>query len=242
MESKFKFQKPVYPPKSTYLPKYMYPEDITINSDDFVPITTGKYYEILKFIMSKKKLLQFKNSDDDTVLHMILNNGELTETEKKDIIIKMVNLWSAPVDNKNKDGIRPIHLAKKLELVKFLISKKVNINSRDNNGFTPLHYTVMPEGKKCKSSTNNMLKNNKVTDTILSNVSTEVLNILKTTFKTYFDDILNIFKNDLVKIDDIEKDYSKILEGDDSLTSYKKNKYDSYKKILKQSRDEINFK
>ena len=242
MESKFKFQKPVYPPKSTYLPKYMYPEDITINSDDFVPITTGKYYEILKFIMSKKKLLQFKNSDDDTVLHMILNNGELTETEKKDIIIKMVNLWSAPVDNKNKDGIRPIHLAKNLELVKFLISKKVNINSRDNNGFTPLHYAVMPEGKKCKSSTNNMLKNMKVTDTILSNVSTEVLNILKTTFKTYFDDILNIFKNDLVKIDDIEKDYSKILEGDDSLTAYKKNKYDSYKKILKQSRDEINFK
>ena len=88
MESKFKFQKPVYPTKSTYLTKYIYPEDITINSDDFVPITTGKYYEILKFIMSKKKLLQFKNGDDDTVLHMILNNGELTETEKKDIIIK----------------------------------------------------------------------------------------------------------------------------------------------------------
>lgn len=243
MESKFKFQKPVYPTKSTYLTKYIYPEDITINSDDFVPITTGKYYEILKFIMSKKKLLQFKNGDDDTVLHMILNNGELTETEKKDIIIKMVNLWSAPVDNKNKDGIRPIHLAKNLELVKFLISKKVNINSRDNNGFTPLHYAVMPEGKKCKSSTNNMLKNMKVTDTILSNVSTEVLNILKTTkFKTYFDNILNIFKNDLIKINDIEKDVSKILAGDDNLTEYKKNKYDSYKKILKQSRDEINFK
>jgi len=236
------------PPQSIYVSKYVYPDDTSINNDNFISIMSGKYYEILKFIMSEKKLLNFKNGNDDTVLHIILNNKELSDMEKKDIVVKIVNLWGAPVDNKNKQGIRPIHLTKNLELIKFFISKKVNINSRDNNGLTPLHYAVMPEGKKCKNVSNNMLKNNKITDNLITNIIPDILNILKETkLNKYIRDIKTIFENDnsFENMDkNTDKDYTNLLLGDDVSLSINKKRmvYDEYNKILTQSTKEIDFK
>ena len=58
----------------------------------------------------------------------------------------LVYLLSMDYSSQNAFGYTPLHISAikgNLEIIKYLISKGVNVNCRSKNGFTPLHIAVI---------------------------------------------------------------------------------------------------
>ena len=154
----------------------------------FSQIVSGKYHDIKKMLIDEKASLAIYDAQYKTVLHYILENSELTNTEKYDLIKYVIEMKTL-IDTPDENGVRPLHLAcgqHNIKLIKLLLSKKAEINSKDNNYMSPLHYATMPKSISCKVLPKKELIKSNVQEK--PDIQTDKL----------FEDIFNIFKNDNV--------------------------------------------
>ena len=141
---------------NNYNPRYIIPDNnlsIDTISTISLKLTTGSIFDIKKTIIEEKSTLSFvDNTYKKSCLHYILINSELSNSEKFDLTKYVINL-GCPIDTPDINGVRPFHIAcmkQLIDVVKLLLSKKVEINSKDNNFLTPLHYAVLPNSESCK--------------------------------------------------------------------------------------------
>ena len=227
--------KPTYKPK----PNYNIPYDIPDNKPDeeYVQRITakalsGKYYYIKEELLKSNGNLLFQDEKTKkTIIHIILENSVLLNSEKYKLI-KLLFIHGAPIDYPDANNIRPLHLACKQQnekLIKLLCKKGADVNSRDINFQTPLHYAVLPEFTKCpekRKINKDDDQNNRMT--LISELIYEGLveTIKKNLLKNHYDIIYDIYNK--YPIDDIK--LSKFNEF--KLESLKNNNPQLYKQKL----------
>lgn len=153
----------------------------------FLKASSGRAFDIMASIIQERSLLNLLDQQNRSILHHILLNNDLSKDDKYDLIKKSVEL-GAPVDTPDIiKGVRPIHLAtgqQNRKVVRYLLSKKADPNSKTFNFMTPLHYAVIPENTICPANQNKTLIAD--TESSTQEFHTDLL------FKSVFD----LFKND----------------------------------------------
>ena len=149
-----KFQPP--PPPKTLL----YPQKQNNNEDEnyklkvskiFRTIDEGNIQEILAVLRTEKIGSNFTDSEGNTIIHHILLNKEISNSEAYNLISQLA-LKGIACDVKNNDGIVPLHLASKngnSKVCDLLLKKHVDLNQTDNNGYSSLFYALTPDTVVC---------------------------------------------------------------------------------------------
>ena len=121
-------------------------EDITTKL--FSIIETGNYQDINEAITSNSYDPKVFNDNGESIVHVLLNN-ENTNLSTKNIIniLRLLKTHNVAMNNRDKRGLRPLHLASKMQnndLIKFFLKEdtSTNVNVADINGQTPLHYAI----------------------------------------------------------------------------------------------------
>ena len=161
----------------------------------FLAASSGNYFKIFTMIKQERSLLNLVDTQNRTILHIILMNQDLSKNDKYNLIKALID-FSAPVDIPDFNGIRPLHMAagqQNREVVKLLIEKKAEVNSKTTTNYTPLHFAVTPESTECRI----LKKSQLIPDT----------NHVRQEFRTekLFDEVYKIFQNneDILKIQNI---------------------------------------
>jgi hypothetical protein len=140
-------QVPRYSSSKNYNANYI--SQPVINYDDidstYANFSTGEYEEILQIIQSNK-ILNFRNSEGETLIHAILKNpsSSLTEANVLEIIQLLVHK-NVSINAMNTYNQIPLHLASKkgyYDVIDYLISLKSDFDKIDNYGNAPIHYLV----------------------------------------------------------------------------------------------------
>lgn len=96
-------------------------------------------FEAVKYILDKINVnLDDKDKDKNYPVHYLLNNDNMKSSEKIILLDKFVN-FNYP----NNERKYPIHLVCEkgdIELVKYFIKRKINLECEDDNGWRPIHY------------------------------------------------------------------------------------------------------
>lgn len=134
--------KPVIPEKK--------PSDDLVNGL-FLVIADGNYFKIKEHLFTNSILMTSKNGSGESALHVILNNSNISNYEKKELI-QFAILKGSQVNSYDVNNITPLHLACKYqltEIVKILLEHGANPNSLDNQYKSPLHYAIIGENVDC---------------------------------------------------------------------------------------------
>lgn len=176
-------------------------------------ISTGKYFEIIKVISEEKSYLNILDTANRSVLHYILLNDELSNSEKYHLIETVIK-YGAPFDIPNIDGIRPLHLAcsqQNRKLVRLLLSKKAEVNSKDKKFLSPLHYATNPDTIQCNTDKKKLIISDKKTtvDFPIDELYDSVYEYVKNddTVLRYINHIASIFKNQFVYDEQKDTEY-----------------------------------
>ena len=129
----------------TSLNKNYIPDYNKIDTSEIYSIfTTSDYNEIMK-IIKNNSLFNIRDDDGSTLVHAIIENStNITEDQKKNIIIELMNK-NISISVMNKYNQNPLHYAAKngyYTIFKFLINNNANYKLIDNNGNSPLHYMI----------------------------------------------------------------------------------------------------
>ena len=110
--------------------------------------------KINEFTTTKKIPLDVKDTNDDTLLHIILkkNPEEVSELDKLKNIRQLSDVKSM-ITSPNKFGITPLHIAAMYQystIIDELCFPGMNVSPIDINHKTPLHYAFIGYVRKCK--------------------------------------------------------------------------------------------
>ena len=116
------------------------------NSKLFSIMQTGNYNEIKSALTSYKYNIKTINENNDTIVHILLN-GDNSNINSENILnlLRLLKSFNIYLNNKNKAGLRPIHLACKLSdyrISHFLLEDSMDLNIFDTFGKTPFHYAI----------------------------------------------------------------------------------------------------
>jgi hypothetical protein len=109
--------------------------------------------EIMQYSLINKLPLNvtIASSGNNLIHEILLNEDKLKNEFNKLNVIKFLVQNDVNPDEPNKENQTPIHIAcqkQYKEIVEFLIKDcEVNLNYKDNNGYTPLHYLLIGEIK-----------------------------------------------------------------------------------------------
>ena len=115
--------------------------DKSISIDFFSIVLSGDITKLDQFITNNNFNINSLNKEGINALHLILNT-DLSELDKLNIIKYLINK-KILIENKNKMGETPLHVATKKNLKSIiieLINNGANIQSSDSLEITPLHY------------------------------------------------------------------------------------------------------
>jgi len=188
MFNKNTIKKPPYKKPSHIDQKYLQPDkvqDMNKTLELFNSLSTLVDYDsINKFIIDNNAILNAKDENDDSPLHHILRNTNISKNEKTKLC-KFVLNRGAPPCIFNKDNVCPLHLASKehlKEIVEELIKYTPDINVGDANEMSPLHYAVLPNSVNCNNFKNRKslipkVKNYKSFDESFKNIISNMDNL-----------------------------------------------------------------
>ena len=149
---KFSISKPIFKPK--LVDKYHQPQrviDESLVSKLFLLLNEGNIENITEFITKNRLLINVRNSDGDSPLHIIITSTNIIKEEKLELVKMLLTKGASPVAI-NKFNITPIHLAAQeqlVDIVKFLLEYKADPNSLDSNNMNALHFAVLGKNIKC---------------------------------------------------------------------------------------------
>ena len=147
-----KNQDSIYKPKIWENKNYIIPneenfEKINKLYSDF--FTLG--YDDILLQFNKENILNIRTEDGKTLIVAILENQELNELQKKNIIEKLIHL-KVSINAKDKYNKTSLHIACERgynSIIQLLIDKKALKNELDNNGNAPIHYYIERFIKDC---------------------------------------------------------------------------------------------
>lgn len=117
----------------------------------FSEVSSGNYMKLKDFLLQNQLTMSSRTETGDSVLHMIIENSNITEREK----IQLINFAikeGAPVNLSNENNVSPLHLACKNQLydvVSLLIENGSAVDYSDSQFKTPLHYSIIGESTQC---------------------------------------------------------------------------------------------
>jgi hypothetical protein len=88
----------------------------------------------VKYLVEKDANPKAKTKTGFTTLHAAARNPDV------DVIKYILPIWKNDTEIKTNNGETPLFCAWNLDAMKFLISKGANINAKNENGDTPLHF------------------------------------------------------------------------------------------------------
>jgi hypothetical protein len=234
------FKKDPYKPKPWENKPYIFPEE---KNKDFINklytnfLTTG-YDEILAEI-NKNNILNFKNDEGKTLIIAVLENTDLSELQKKQIIEKLIH-HKVSINAFDKFNRTSLHRCCEMgynSIIQLLIDKKVLKNELDNDGNAPVHYYIEHFVKDCNdydvynTKRNDIInpKEQKYADIINSIFNNEIFDFLKNTVEyKKIKELLRLIKYfEINKINDEYDIFKKDIEfkiEDDIIDSDRKNK------------------
>jgi hypothetical protein len=141
-----------YKPKMWENKNYIIPDEENFDKinklySDF--FTMG--YDDILLQFNKENILNYRTEDGKTLIIAVLENQELNELQKKNIIEKLIHL-KVSINAKDKYNKTSLHVACENgynSIIQLLIEKKVLKNELDNNGNAPVHYYVEKFIKDC---------------------------------------------------------------------------------------------
>lgn len=152
--------------KKPYAPRYPstaknynanYVSDLKLNIDSidttYTIFSSGEYEDIIKVIQGNE-ILNFRNTQGETLIHAILKNpsSSLKESDILEIIRDLVHK-NVSVNAMNEYNQTPLHLASSkgyYDIIEYLISLKTDVNKVDNYGNAPIHYIIDKFVTECK--------------------------------------------------------------------------------------------
>ena len=218
------FKRDPYKPKAFDNKTYIFPEEE--NKDNINKLytnflTTG-YDEILLEI-NKNNILNFKNDEGKTLIIAVLENSDLSELQKKQIIERLIH-HKVSINAFDKYNRTSLHISCQLgynSIIQLLIDKKVIKNELDNDGNAPVHYYIEHFIKDCNDY-----------DAYIPNRN----DIINPKEQKYSDIINNLFNIEIMNFLQNNTNYNKIKELIRLIKYFEINKinieYDSFKKDI----------
>ncbi len=151
-----------YPPRN-------YISESKINNDHidtvYTNFSSGEYNDILE-IIEGNEILNFRNTEGETLIHAILKNpsSSLDESKILDIIQKLVHK-NVSINAMNEYNQIPMHLASKsgyYDIIDYLITLKSDFNKIDNYGNGSIHYLIDNFVSDCKEGEYFKFSNKKI--------------------------------------------------------------------------------
>ena len=224
MSSREYFKKKIdpYKPKIYENKNYVVPDEENFDKINklYSDFLTSNYDDIL-LQFNKQNILNYRNEEGKTLINAVLENSDLTELQKKQIIEKLIHV-KVSINAKDKFNQTSLHVACQYgynSIIQLLIEKKVLKNELDNNGNAPIHYYV-----------ENFIKNCNDYDVYNKNPNT-----LNPKRKKYLDIINNLLSIQIIDFIQKDKDYDKKISDLTKLIKFFEIKkineeYDSFKK------------
>lgn len=209
----------------------------------FLKVSSGKYFDVKKTVAQERAFLNLHDTSKRSILHHILLNSDLSNNDKYMLVKDVVEL-GAPIDNPDINDVRPLHLASSQQnkkLVRFLLDKKAEVNSRDNNYMTPLHYAVSPIQQVCPAKPTKELVPVQYTPELRIDKLFDVMFRFfqqDKTLRMYITHIANLFKNRYV-YSDLSADDKRLAKLVNETLSEKGGDIDSFKRKLIDFKKEI---
>lgn len=171
----------------------------------FLLISEGNFLKIKDFILNNKLSMTSRNESDESVIHSIIKNSNITIPDKLQLIQLAITNGSQ-VSAFDVNNITPLHLAVQLQnydIVKLLLDNGATINVVDNQYKTPLHYAIIGENAEClihekeKKPIISINKNTKNNDVIANELYKELTFFLMNdvSSKQYIEQISNSIQN-----------------------------------------------
>ena len=123
-------------------------QDEDITNKLFSIVQTGNFKDINEAIMSNSYDPKVFNEDGESIVHVLLNSENSNVSTKNIVnILRLLKTHNVAMNNRDKKGIRPIHIVSKMQnndLIKFFLKEdtSTDVNVSDINGQTPLHYAI----------------------------------------------------------------------------------------------------
>lgn len=117
----------------------------------FSEVSGGNFLKIQDFILSNVISMVSKNEQDESILHIIIKNSNITPQEKEQLV-RLAIREGAGVRSPDQNNIFPIHLAAKRQLyniVKILIDNGADVRCLDSQYRSPLHYAISGDSQEC---------------------------------------------------------------------------------------------
>jgi hypothetical protein len=204
-------------PESTYLPQKFQP--IQYNQPYIAPMNTSNEVidelfqyvnendisKIMSHILENHIQLTLKNSNGDTLLHIIINKVPINGSEQQKLsLIKHFNDIKSMIITPNKNGITPLHLLAKYQYFNIIneLCSDISVSPKDSNGMTPLHYAIIGYETDCN-------KNQKLTN---DENAIDAIDVFDDTIQKIFDDDMVDIENIIDEITDIEQDLEQIIK------------------------------
>lgn len=213
--------KPRYPSKPTYGQNIHFTNPDVDNSalpKLFLLVSEGNIEEAITYAETSNLSFNALDETGNSLLHIVITSS-LSKYDKLRIIKQLINN-GVYINHPNKFGVVPLHLASQRhyrDIIEFLLSKKVNINTLDSKQKNALHYACMMKQIACplKSITEKPLygtykpsKNSELYTEVAKSLYDFMIkdpNILR-----YLRHIYNNF-NELYLFEDIKKDLDRDL-------------------------------
>lgn len=122
--------------------------------DELMSKFIGGELETIKSVLESNFILNFKDSNGETLIHAILKNESPNITEDNKLqIIKILNDKNVSLNSMNQLNQNPLHIACQkgyVSVIIFLLEKGCNQNLNDNDGNAPIHYLIDKFIETCK--------------------------------------------------------------------------------------------
>ena len=206
----------------------------------FLYASEGNLLKLKSYVISNNLTLNVRKENGQNILHVIIDNSNINESQKIDLINFAIN-FGANINAITTGNITPLHLAAKIQsrkICELLIKNGANVNMLDSQLKSPLFYAIGGFETECPSTASDkpLIPENNDNIQKIKNITTQTYILLKHIFETdeiiirYLTNIQNtIVNNRNIKLDILDD----ITSVKNNITSIIKNSDDNETKQYK---------
>jgi ankyrin repeat protein len=205
----------------------------------YMIVSEGNYLKIKDFIVQNHLSASLRNSNNETLLHIIIKNDTLSKNDKYDLA-KLCIDNGAMINGYDVNNITPLHLACERQLkkiVSLLLENGADTDAVDSLNKTPIYYSIAGKNVECPTYNttrvkslveNKAIKKDKTLDNLEMAVKEFVsedkkIMMILNHLRTYMDDFNDVFPQYYKDfVGKYEKFKSGVMSNQEKTTSEKK--------------------